>query len=179
MRAYFITFSTYGSRLPGDARGSIDKRANSYGEPMFPPSRGLVGSFRLAMRWPPYRMGDPERVVVANAIVAAFRKGDQSLLALNVRTNHVHLVCEPSGPPEAAMNAAKAVATGALRRASLVDAERKVWSRHGSTRYLFEELDVTSAANYVVELQGANLGGAWYSDPRFTFDGRQAGELLC
>ena len=166
--AYFITFSTYGSRVAGDEKGSVDRRANSYGEPTVATSHRLAGAQRETMRWPPFRMADHHRVTVAAAIAALCRKHEWRLLALNVRTNHVHLVVEPlGGTPEAPMTAVKATATGALRRAGLVDPVRKIWARHGSTRYLFEEAAVPSAVVYVVDRQGANLDGAWLVAPEF------------
>ena len=164
--AYFITFSTYGSRLRGDARGSIDRRANGYGESMMPPTPKLLAAQRAAMNAAAFVMGAAERVIVARTISGICLRHGWVLLALNVRTNHVHLVVEAhESTPEAVMRALKAPATGALRRAGRVAADRPIWSRHGSTKYLFEEGSVPSAVRYVVERQGANLDGAWYSGP--------------
>ena len=166
--AYFITFSTYGSRLPGDARGTTDRRANVYGEPLRPSMRGVLASQRAALRWPAFQMADDERLITARAITRLCNARTWELHAFSVRTNHVHIVVEPaSGTPEMMMQAFKAAATAALRKAARVDYDRKVWSRHGSTRYLFEEDAVPSAVRYVVERQGTNLIGAWHVAPIF------------
>ncbi len=55
------------------------------------------------------------------------------------------------------MNAFKAYATKALRTAQLVDDDSKVWSRHGSTRYLWTEEHISTAVDYVVNGQGGEL----------------------
>jgi REP element-mobilizing transposase RayT len=171
LRAYFITFSTYGARLIGDPRGTVDRRANGYGEPMRPTMPRLAASRRRSMNSPPFRMSDPERVIVATAISALCCNRGWVLYAVNVRTNHVHLVIEPKGgKPEMMMQAFKAAATGALRKAGRVAFDQKVWSRHGSTTYLFEEQSVPSAVRYVVERQGSNLDGAWFLVPGFVFE---------
>ncbi len=168
--AYFITFTTYGARVPGDERGSIDRRANGYGDPIDPPRPRLAAQQRDAMRWPAYQMDAADRLTVAKSISDVCAARDWPLLAFNVRTNHVHVVVEPrGGAPELVMRDFKSIATGALRRAGRVETTRKIWTRHGSTRYLFKEDAVAYAVRYVVEEQGANLAGAWYLTPGFVF----------
>ncbi len=55
------------------------------------------------------------------------------------------------------MNAFKAWATRRLREASLAAQEERIWARHGSTRYLWNEEDLSNAVAYVVEGQGGDL----------------------
>ncbi len=38
-----------------------------------------------------------------------------------------------------------------------MDADERVWSRHGSTRYLWKDADVEGACVYVVHGQGQEL----------------------
>ena len=92
------------------------------------------------------------------------------LCALNVRTNHVHLVVEAvDRTPEMIMASFKAVGTLALKRTGCVMDGGRIWSRHGSTRYLFEPEATPAAVRYVVDRQGGNLDGAWYLVPGFEF----------
>ena len=79
-----------------------------------------------------------------------------NLHALNVRTNHVHLVVSAHVDPETIMGQCKAWASRRLREAGLVEDRAKVWTRHGSTRYLNSEASVDGAVRYVLESQGAN-----------------------
>ncbi len=44
--AYFITFATYGSRLPGDDRGTVSIEQNAYGDPGIGDQPGLAGYAR-------------------------------------------------------------------------------------------------------------------------------------
>jgi REP element-mobilizing transposase RayT len=81
------------------------------------------------------------------------------LIAANVRTNHVHVIVATSATPERVMNDLKARATRRLREEGLVLANAVIWSRHGSTRYLWTETNVEDAYRYVVEGQGADLEG--------------------
>jgi hypothetical protein len=55
------------------------------------------------------------------------------------------------------MTTLKAWSTRRLREAGLVDADAKLWSRHGSTRYLWTTADVETVCRYVTEEQGDDL----------------------
>jgi hypothetical protein len=55
------------------------------------------------------------------------------------------------------MDSFKAYATKALRASGLVGRDQKVWSRHGSTKYLWSEDQVAMAVDYVVNGQGDDL----------------------
>jgi REP element-mobilizing transposase RayT len=93
---------------------------------------------------------DPrQRLLVHRTVVQVcdFRRWD--LLALNVRTNHVHVVLSGPGEPESMMNALKSWSTRRLREEQLVPSGDRVWSRHGSTRYLWGMNAVAAACAYV------------------------------
>jgi hypothetical protein len=53
---YFISFSTYGSRVRGDARGSVDRRFNSPGEPFILANPMREDSQRDMLALPPFRL---------------------------------------------------------------------------------------------------------------------------
>src|SRR2546430_17503588 len=86
--AYFITWTTYGSRLPGDDQGWC-KRGSRVIEP---PDPRLHEAARLAMTEDPVVLTQDLRNLVDSVIVkhCAIRKW--SLHARNVRGNHVHVV---------------------------------------------------------------------------------------
>lgn len=66
----------------------------------------------------------------------------------------MHLVCAASEvTPEQVMRESKAWATRALREAGMVDDGVRVWTRHGSTRYLRGDRSVARAIEYVREWQ--------------------------
>jgi len=94
---------------------------------------------------------------VEAAIREVCKVRNYGLYAINVRTNHAHLVVSASGKPELMMNAFKAYATRRLRSEDLVGESTKVWARHGSTRYLWTEQHIDSAVEYVVNGQGGEL----------------------
>jgi REP element-mobilizing transposase RayT len=160
--AYFITFHTYGTWLPGDEEGSVDDAHNAPGTPMLPPDPRRAAQARDLMDQPAYTLDAPRRNLVLQAIheVCAYRGWD--LLAAHVRTNHVHVVVRADLAPEKAMTDFKAYASRKLNDAGLDQPERKRWTRHGSTRYIWSPAHMAAAINYVVHKQGAPM--ACYED---------------
>ena len=76
------------------------------------------------------------------------------LLAVQVRSNHVHIVVEADASPEFVMNAFKAYASRALNLAYPQQKGRIRWTRHGSTRHLWSAEKIDAAVKYVLEKQG-------------------------
>jgi hypothetical protein len=67
--AYLITFTTYGTWLHGDERGSVDRDHNIPGTPYLAPKRRRVGWERRLSRQEPVRLDSAGRAVVKTAIV--------------------------------------------------------------------------------------------------------------
>ena len=156
--AYFITFTCYGTWLHGDDRGSMDRRFyNRHGSPKIAPDAEKVSTKSRMLKFSPFVLGAKERHVVKDAIKETCRIRGYVLHALNVRSNHVHLVTGNSGEPERIMNAFKANATRALRSAGLLGEDDKAWSRHGSTKYLWTVAEITNVVEYVLYSQGDEL----------------------
>ncbi|MBA3313773.1 MAG: transposase [Planctomycetaceae bacterium] len=113
-----------------------------------------------------FRLEDSLRIIVQDAVIRTAKHRDWRLLAVHVRTTHVHIVVVAADvAPERVMNDFKAYATRSLRQ---VDAAlARVWSRHGSTRYLWTDDHVCDAMTYVVEKQGRVLYPLPYLDDEF------------
>lgn len=104
----------------------------------------------------PYLLADDQRrLAVLEAIRGVCRHRSWNLLAVHVRTNHVHVVVEVEHvSPEKVMNDFKSYATRRLNQLGCDGPERKRWARHGSTRWLWKDEDVREAIRYVVDEQG-------------------------
>ena len=150
---YFISFRTYGTWLHGDERGSVDRRHNRYGESMLPASKPREKWEQAELQSVPRVLTTDQRAVVDSALRAVCVHRTWQLHELNVRTNHVHAVVSAASAPEAVMNTFKAWATRHLREARLVGERDRVWSRHGSTIYLFREENFHEKCKYVRECQ--------------------------
>jgi REP element-mobilizing transposase RayT len=151
---YLITFTCYGSRLPGDPRGSFDHVRGDGERRWIEPSPGLETYHRRNMKRAPYLLSTPEsRSLVLRAIanVCSFR--EWFLYALHVRTNHVHGVVEANVSSRQILHDWKAYATRLLRSAGEEPA-RILWTHGGSARRIAKDEDLLGAMDYVLRRQG-------------------------
>ena len=153
--AYFLTWTTYGTRLHGDSRGTVDDGFNRFGTPFRPPSRALMEYERSRLRYEPLRLGLVMRPAVHGAIVDHCRIRGWRLWALNVRTTHVHVVVTTPSKvtPAVVENQLKAWGTRRLRESGLVDPLRTVWTTDGSKRQLWNDESLAAAIDYVLNRQ--------------------------
>jgi REP element-mobilizing transposase RayT len=155
--AYFISFRSYGTWLHGDKRGSIDRFHNQYGSPYIPPNERWHRYNKQRLKAKPLILNARERSLVEKAVRETCGIRKWSLLAFNVRTNHVHTVVTANRDPEIVLNAFKANATRELREHQLWPHPFSPWVRKGSKKKLWNERSVASAIDYVVHGQGNDL----------------------
>jgi REP element-mobilizing transposase RayT len=166
--AYFITFTTYGTWLHGADKGmgSVDRAHNEFGAPFVRPDDGRAARSRGEMAQPAYVMGAAERAVVRDAIVAVCGERGWQVMAVHVRSNHVHVVVAAERDAGRVMADLKARASRALTRAGFGDADRRRWTRHGSTLHLFDAATVADKVDYTLHRQG---------EPMAVYNGAAAG----
>jgi len=90
-----------------------------------------------------------QREVVALSIQETADRHDWLIYAVNVRTNHVHVVVGGSVAPEEILSSFKANATRAMRQTGSWAGDYRPWSAGGSKRYLWSEDSVRRAIEYV------------------------------
>ena len=148
--AYLLTFRTYGTWHHGNARLSVGRNdMNHYGSPSFQPSVPFVEKMKETQNQATFILSDSQRGHVKTAIyeVCSYRKYD--LRAVNVLSDHAHVVASGQVPPEKMVNDFKVYATRRLRLENEIASDRIVWSRGSSTRYLWKPKHVFAAVDYV------------------------------
>ena len=145
---YLVTWTTYGTWLPGDLRGWRKR----IGGPQVPQP--------LLVRWCKSQMSG-EAVLLSpddrSTVEAACREHCQfrgwPLLAVNARTNHVHLVLATDERPQTARNQLKANCTRRLRLQQPPLHVPRTWSRGGDCAVLDGDDSIEAAIVYVSEAQ--------------------------
>lgn len=152
---YLLTWTCYGTWLHGDDRGSTDRMHNAYGAPFLSTDHTRGRIERNVLTDAPVRLNDTARRVIARIVEDHCRIRGWTLHSLAVRSNHVHVVVtvgDASG--ERALVEFKAWSTRALRRADIHgEYDGKIWTKHGSTRYLWTPDSLNRAVDYVVNGQ--------------------------
>ena len=159
---YFLTFTCYGSHLPGDARGSAD-HVRKGEHRLIAPAPMLESQQRYSMRQDPYLLSTPQhRVLVRDAIVEVCRHRSWMLYGLHVRTNHVHGIVGAEATPSRIFHDWKAYASRALQ-----DSGRIHWTHGGNVRHIKTTEQLNSFMRYILHNQGDPMETYW-CDPRVT-----------
>ena len=153
--AYFLTWTCHGTWLHGDDRGSVDRAHNAPGTPLIPPDAQRRDREKRSLLHIPNVLNDEARRTVQESIADHCHLRGWELRAINVRTNHVHVVvsCPGDVPPERVMTEFKLWATRRLRVGRLIPPHGRPWTRHGSTRWINNQQSLDAAVAYVVEGQ--------------------------
>ena len=151
--AYFLTWSTYGTRLHGDPRGSVERNKPDRPKERRDPEP-LLQQFEAGAGGDVFLLNDAARRAVHESVQGHAEHRGWAIHALNVRTNHVHVVmrrCDE--PPEKVIMQCKAWATRRLRKEGLAGASQSIWTRHGSTRWIRDAASLDAAIDYVHRFQ--------------------------
>jgi REP element-mobilizing transposase RayT len=150
--AYFLTWTTYGSWLPGDERGWIDRHEAGAGIPIQSPNPQKKALSAIKMAETPVTLEAPARQDVAAAIAEVGLFRSWPIHAARVLSNHVHVVVTAADVhPDRVEATFKAYGTRRLKRLYPTNNRRHWWTEGASTRYLNDEASVLRAIQYVFD----------------------------
>jgi len=156
--AYHAIFTTYGTWLPNDPRGSYSQAVYQdelralgpirYGRQDPQPGRSELRRFWTAaaprLGRSPYFIDDATRAVVASGFEAVVERLGLTIHACAIMNDHVHVLVRRSGYRiEYLVNQLKGAATRAL------DLAKTPWARKGWKVYLDARPAVVAAAKYI------------------------------
>lgn len=159
-KAIFVTWTCYGTWLPGDLRGFVSNKLR--GDGSFDRKRNAPGTEPHAddpythsvasglQQWAPVVLTPALALRAAHALCELARKRNWMVLRAAIMANHVHVVvanCPDDGP------AVRRVLKG-VTSADLSKAERKPfrwWTAGGSNRYLNGTEAIEAGIKYVAE----------------------------
>jgi hypothetical protein len=145
--AYFLTWTTYGSWLPGDARGWTDSRGV-----IRQPNARLVRAARRLARKPVVVFDAHGRKIVEQVIGehCLFRRW--LLHAVSCRTMHVHAVVSAAETsPDTVLAGLKARC--ARKLSEMFAGDGPWWAKGGSRRRLYDLRGLQTVVAYVLEAQ--------------------------
>ena len=154
--AYHITWTTYGTWLPGDARGWV-----KWGEwGVKPGDAEQVVTSRERMAESAVTLTDEQRAIVEQTIRDHCQIRRWCLHAVNARTNHVHVVLTADRDPDEVMNQFKAWcsrklsdAAGLVRAVAKKSGRRHWFTEGGNKERIDTEEYLNNAVQYVAEGQ--------------------------
>ena len=154
---YFLTWSTYGTWLPGDERGWTEYR---HGWKPPDPIRKLEAEARMTENH--YLLDSEQRRLAEQTIADHCRIRDWRLHAVNCRSNHVRVVVSAGAPPQRIQVQFKAWCTRRLkelerRRCDFRETGSPIreewWAERGSRRWINDNESLEMAILYVRDYQ--------------------------
>jgi REP element-mobilizing transposase RayT len=133
--------------LPGDPRGWVKQTESGIQNPC--PERQELAATTL--RQSPVTLDSKARLIVEQTVRDHCQIRGWRLDALNVRTNHVHIVVAANVRPERVMEQFKAWCSRRLNES--MGRRDKWWTEHGSTKWINDEAYHHNAIRYVLEGQ--------------------------
>jgi len=117
----------------------------------------LVNFWDGQLKERPLVLDEQQRLVALEAVLGVCRYRGWNAHAVHVRSTHVHTVVAAADvKPEKMPTDFKSYASRALRSKANCE-RRRYWTDHGSTRYLWNEVSVKAAVDYVVNGQGVKM----------------------
>ncbi len=116
-KTYFVTFTCYGTWLHGDERGSVDCEHNEWQSPSLEPDEERERREFALLKHSPVKLGPKQRTIVHRTIEEVCQHRGWRLHALNVRTNHVHVVVTANRRGKRVYNDFKSYATRRMNEA--------------------------------------------------------------
>ncbi len=145
---WFITWTTYGTWLPGDARGWRKRARWSQ-----PPQPVLEQWCREQMKGETVLLSSRDRRTVERACEEHCSVRHWELLAVTARSNHVHVVVAVDEQPQKARDQLKANATRCLRNQEVPLVVDRTWTRGGDCEKLNTGEEIETVLQYVNEAQ--------------------------
>jgi len=138
---YMVTWTTYGSWLQGDKRGYVKSGR------ILPGSTKIKDANRKLQRNEMVILTPKESQIVRNAILTEAKRIGQTIEAITVCSNHVHLVARPcSQSIEQVVSRYKNVAMFELCTNART---RRIWTRSFDKRFCFTEDELVGRIKYV------------------------------
>lgn len=146
--AFFLTWPTYGTWLPGDSRGWVEFKHGW----QLPDTSKLLES-KAKMKESACVFGADERREVELQVTKTCDHRGWNLHAVNCRSNHVHVVVSAADTaPKRIQSDLKAWCTRRLKEFA-DNGRENWWAERGSIRWIFNEDSLNSVVAYVTEAQ--------------------------
>jgi REP element-mobilizing transposase RayT len=147
--AYHITVGTYGTRLHGDDRGTVDRRMNRPGDPIIGHVEQWERMERAALRFPP-RVFTPDQMRLVESLVPAVcDRGGWTVRARACAPDHLHVLVSGAADGSLIRKRMKRWLTQALAEHVPLEPEQTFWAECGSVKWVWTDEYLGRVDRYV------------------------------
>ncbi len=149
--AYHITIGTYGTRLHGDERGTVDRRQNQPGDPIIGRVEQWQRAERASLRFPP-RLFTPEQMRLVESLVPSIcDRGGWTLHARACAPDHLHTLLTGSADGSLIRKLFKRWLTQALAEHVPLEPDETFWAECGSVKWVWTDDYFVRGKKYVFD----------------------------
>jgi REP element-mobilizing transposase RayT len=147
--AYHITFGTYGTRLHGDERGTIDRSMNKPGDPIIGKCEEWEQMERARLNFQPRLFNNEQMILVESLIPRVGERGGWHLHEWAAGPNHVHNVLSANVEGDAVRKWLKRWLGQELAKLIPLQPRETFWAECGSVKWIWTDEYLRSATDYV------------------------------
>ena len=146
--AYHITFGTYGTRLHGDPRGTVDRSFNQPGDPIIGRNDDWLNLEASSLKGPPVILDHVMRVTVEHAIDRVCEQGGWLCHSAACQHNHIHVLLSSKDEGKLTRRLMKRWLTQDLNQSVAVPPYRW-WAKGGSVKWVWDQYYFENVYEYV------------------------------
>ena len=147
--AYHITFGTYGARLHGDPRGTVDRRQSAHGQPIVDCSEGRQRMEARQLKHQPVLHTAEQRAYAQDAIKQVCLQGEWELIQTACGSDHVHVLLSSDRDPKAIRRWLKRWLGQAMSARWPLSEGQSWWAKGGSAKYVWDQEYLCSVDEYL------------------------------
>jgi REP element-mobilizing transposase RayT len=137
--AYHITFGTYGTRLHGDDRGTVDRSLNNFGDPIIGGDQDWNRMERRMLRFEPRKLTVDQRLFVEQSLPQICARGGWQFIEVAAASDHVHNMIAANADGSAVRKWLKRWLGEALSARWLLQPREVWWAECGSVKWIWTE----------------------------------------
>jgi len=147
--AYHITFGTYGTRLHGDPRGTVDRRRNRPGDPIVGRNEAWQRMEASRLSHPPILLTVPQRVYAERAVISICQRGRWTYKEAACGPDHVHVLLSARRDGKAIRRWLKRWLGEALSARWPLRVGQSWWATGGSVKWIWDAGYLERVTQYV------------------------------
>lgn len=151
--SWHITFGTYGTRLHGDARPTVDKQHNQLHEPFLAYNPDRVDQERLLQKFPARCLSLDQRAFVEHFVPVVCDRGGWCYRISAAGPDHIHLLCDVAANihGEKVRRLVKRWLGQALNEKWPLSKGATWWAEEGSNKAIRDEAYLNNAFRYILK----------------------------
>jgi REP element-mobilizing transposase RayT len=151
--AWHITFGTYGTRLHGSDRPTVDKKHNQIGGPFLPRDKNREASSRARMSLPARYLTIEQRCFAEAELPRICERGRWRYRICAAGSDHIHLLCDvlPDIHGEKVRRLLKRWLGQALSQRWELPRGATWWAEEGSNKAIGDEMYLNNCFRYIAE----------------------------